>query len=103
MGSRSPLLSVYADMSTTCKEYADEDIIQATMGELARLFPTEIASDPRYEGTMKPRSFACLARYMPQFQAGTSTALAKSRPSTTSRFVVVLLLKSFWARWKALF
>merc|ERR1719258_885708 len=83
--SRSPLLSVYADMSTTCKEYADdkesmlelvfapcsplaggdtnwiaksdEDIIQATMGELARLFPTEIASDPRYEGTMKPRPF----------------------------------------------
>ena len=83
--SRSPLLSVYADMSTTCKEYADddksmlelvfapcspiaggdtnwiaksdEDIIQATMGELARLFPTEIASDPRYEGTMKPRTF----------------------------------------------
>merc|ERR1711968_344281 len=83
--SRSPLLSVYADMSTTCKEYADddksmlelvfapcspiaggdtnwiaksdEDIIQATMGELARLFQTEIASDPRYEGTMKPRTF----------------------------------------------
>merc|ERR1719215_1715960 len=81
--SRSPLLSVYADMSTSCKEYyddeksmlelvfapcspiaggdtnwiakSDEDIIQATMGELARLFPTEIASDPRYEGTMKPR------------------------------------------------
>ena len=83
--SRSPLLSVYADMSTTCKEYADddksmlelvfapcspiaggdtnwiaksdEDIIQATMGELARLFPTEIASDPQYPGTMKPRTF----------------------------------------------
>jgi len=71
--SRSPLLSVYADMSTTCKEYydeeksmlelvfapcsplaggnvnwmgkSDEEIIQATMGELARLFPTEIAAD----------------------------------------------------------
>ena len=71
--SRSPLLSVYADMSTTCKEYedpnksmlelvfapcspiaggsvnwiakSDEDIIEATMGELARLFPLEIAAD----------------------------------------------------------
>jgi len=68
--SRSPLLSVYADMSTCCKEYedpdksmlelvfapcspiaggktnwiskTDEEIIEATMGELARLFPTEI-------------------------------------------------------------
>ena len=71
--SRSSLLSVYADMSTTCKEYAseeksmlelvfapcspiagadvnwiaksDEEIIAATMGELARLFPTEVAAD----------------------------------------------------------
>jgi 15-cis-phytoene desaturase len=71
--SRSPLLSVYADMSTTCKEYydekksmlelvfapcspiaggktnwiakSDEEIIAATMGELARLFPTEVAAD----------------------------------------------------------
>ncbi len=58
--SRSPLLSVYADMSNTCKEYADpdksmlelvlapakdwiaksdEEIIKATMLELKRLFP----------------------------------------------------------------
>lgn len=71
--SRSPLLSVYADMSVTCKEYndpnksmlelvfapcspiaggkinwiskSDEEIIAATMGELARLFPLEIAAD----------------------------------------------------------
>lgn len=64
--SRSPLLSVYADMSTTCREYydtkksmlemvfapakewigkPDEDIIAATMKELERLFPTEIAAD----------------------------------------------------------
>merc|ERR1719238_609285 len=92
--SRSPLLSVYADMSVTCKEYADEDasmlelvfapcspiaggeinwiaksdeeIIDATMGELARLFPTEIANDPRWpatsaqspEGQAKLRKFA---------------------------------------------
>mmetsp|Transcript_25349 Transcript_25349/g.55375 ORF Transcript_25349/g.55375 Transcript_25349/m.55375 type:complete len:625 (+) Transcript_25349:74-1948(+) len=68
--SRSPLLSVYADMSVCCDEYkdpdksmlelvfapcapvagsdknwiaaSDEEIIEATLGELARLFPTEI-------------------------------------------------------------
>lgn len=77
--SRSPLLSVYADMSTTCKEYydteksmvelvfapcsplaggktnwiakTDEEIIDATMGELARLFPTEIANDETWPAT----------------------------------------------------
>lgn len=64
--SRSPLLSVYADMSTTCREYedaeksmlelvfapakdwigrSDEDIISATMKELERLFPAEVKSD----------------------------------------------------------
>ncbi|WP_254174652.1 15-cis-phytoene desaturase [Planktothrix pseudagardhii] len=61
--SRSPLLSVYADMSNTCKEYSnpdrsmlelvlapakdwisksDEDIVAATMAELEKLFPEEI-------------------------------------------------------------
>lgn len=69
--SRSPLLSVYADMSTTCKGYADdksmlelvfapakdwigrsdEDIIEATMSELERLFPGEIkASESGEDG-----------------------------------------------------
>jgi 15-cis-phytoene desaturase len=64
--SRSPLLSVYADMSTTCREYydenksmlelvfapakqwigkSDEEIIDATMIELERLFPDEIKAD----------------------------------------------------------
>merc|ERR1719215_1758754 len=70
--SRSPLLSVYADMSTCCKEYYDDDrsmlelvfapcsplaggkvdwlkktdeqIVEATMKELERLFPTEIGA-----------------------------------------------------------
>jgi len=70
--SRSPLLSVYADMSTCCKEYYDEnksmlelvfapcaplaggkidwlkktdkEIVDATMKELERLFPTEIGA-----------------------------------------------------------
>jgi 15-cis-phytoene desaturase len=61
--SRSPILSVYADMSNTCREYADPDksmlelvlapaaewigksdeaIIAATLQELATLFPTQI-------------------------------------------------------------
>lgn len=61
--SRSPLLSVYADMSNTCREYAnpdrsmlelvlapakdwigrsDEDIVAATLDELAKLFPNQI-------------------------------------------------------------
>ena len=66
MFSRSPLLSVYADMSITCKEYEDpdksmlelvfapakdwigrpdEEIIEATMGELNKLFPTHFGGD----------------------------------------------------------
>jgi 15-cis-phytoene desaturase len=91
--SRSPLLSVYADMSTTCKEYADDDksmlelvfapcsklaggntnwvgksddeIIDATMGELARLFPYEIANDPRWPSTSKqgPQGQAKLRKF----------------------------------------
>ncbi len=61
--SRSSLLSVYADMSNTCKEYAnpdrsmlelvlapakdwvsqsDEDIVTATLAELEQLFPDQI-------------------------------------------------------------
>ncbi|KAL2607866.1 hypothetical protein R1flu_026439 [Riccia fluitans] len=81
--SRSPLLSVYADMSTTCKEYydpkksmlelvfapadgwigrSDADIIDATMHELAKLFPDEIAADQskakilKYHVVKTPRS-----------------------------------------------
>ncbi|KAK9819380.1 hypothetical protein WJX81_003694 [Elliptochloris bilobata] len=81
--SRSDLLSVYADMSTCCKEYADEersmlelvfapaeawigrsdeDIIAATMTELERLFPGEVAADGskasirKYKVVKTPRS-----------------------------------------------
>ena len=64
--SRSPLLSVYADMSNTCREYADpdksmlelvlapakdwinkseEEIIAATMSELKKLFPQHFEGD----------------------------------------------------------
>ncbi|KAF5767032.1 putative flavin amine oxidase, phytoene desaturase, FAD/NAD(P)-binding domain superfamily [Helianthus annuus] len=81
--SRSPLLSVYADMSVTCKEYydpnrsmlelvfapaeewiarSDSDIIDATMSELSKLFPDEIAEDGskakilKYHVVKTPRS-----------------------------------------------
>ncbi|KMZ69365.1 Phytoene desaturase [Zostera marina] len=81
--SRSSLLSVYADMSVTCKEYydpnrsmlelvfapaekwissSDTEIINATMKELAKLFPDEIAADQskakilKYHVVKTPRS-----------------------------------------------
>ncbi len=68
--SRSPLLSVYADMSITCKEYvnpdrsmlelvfapakdwihrSDEDIIKATMDELKKLFPMHFTGEDQAE------------------------------------------------------
>ena len=64
--SRSPLLSVYADMSNTCREYAnpdrsmlelvlapakdwinksDAEIIEATIAELEKLFPNHFGSE----------------------------------------------------------
>eukprot|EP00892_Ulva_mutabilis_P009889 jgi/Ulvmu1/7272/UM035_0060.1 len=72
--SRSPLLSVYADMSTTCREYEDSEksmlelvfapakdwigkpddkIIAATMTELERLFPTEVKADESLAKVLK--------------------------------------------------
>jgi len=82
--SRSPLLSVYADMSTCCAEYAsddasmlelvfapcspiagseknwiaacDDEIIDATLKELERLFPTEIGPEAPNGGAMVTKS-----------------------------------------------
>jgi 15-cis-phytoene desaturase len=80
--SRSPLLSVYADMSNTCREYAnpdrsmlelvlapaqdwiaksDEEIINATMAELEKLFPAHFSGDNpaqllKYHVVKTPRS-----------------------------------------------
>ena len=80
--SRSPLLSVYADMSNTCREYEnpdrsmlelvlapakdwisrpDEDIVEATMAELKNLFPTHFDTDSpasllKYKVVKTPRS-----------------------------------------------
>jgi len=116
--SRSPLLSVYADMSVTCKEYYDEDqsmlelvfapcspiaggnvnwisksdeeIIDATMGELARLFPTEIAADEKWPATSKqgPGGKAKLRKYtvvkVPRSVYAAIPGRNKYRPSQTS-------------------
>jgi 15-cis-phytoene desaturase len=80
--SRSDLLSVYADMSNTCKEYANRDrsmlelvlapakdwidrseaeIIAATMAELKKLFPNHLAGENpaqllKYHIVKTPRS-----------------------------------------------
>lgn len=80
--SRSPLLSVYADMSNTCREYAspdrsmlelvlapakdwidksDEEIIEATLKELERLLPDHLTGESpakllKYKVVKTPRS-----------------------------------------------
>lgn len=80
--SRSDLLSVYADMSNTCKEYADpdrsmlelvlapakdwigrsdEDIVAATMAEIEQLFPAHFSGENpaklrKYKVVKTPRS-----------------------------------------------
>ena len=116
--SRSPLLSVYADMSVTCKEYkdpdasmlelvfapcsplaggnvnwiskSDEEIIDATMGELARLFPTEIAADPQWPATKSqgPNGQARLRKYtvvkVPRSVYAAIPGRNKYRPSQTT-------------------
>lgn len=116
--SRSPLLSVYADMSVTCKEYydpeksmlelvfapcspiaggntnwiskTDEQIIDATMGELARLFPTEIANDPKWPSTSKqgPNGQAKLEKFavvkVPRSVYAAIPGRNKYRPSQTT-------------------
>jgi len=116
--SRSPLLSVYADMSITCKEYydpeksmielvfapcspiaggsvnwiakTDEQIIDATMGELSRLFPTEIANDENWPSTGKqgPKGEAKLIKYavvkVPRSVYAAIPGRNKYRPSQTT-------------------
>ncbi|GMH98756.1 hypothetical protein TrST_g11128 [Triparma strigata] len=116
--SRSPLLSVYADMSTTCKEYydeeksmlelvfapcsplagspvnwiakSDEEIIDATMGDLARLFPTEIAQDDKWPSTknQSPQGKAKLTKFVvvkvPRSVYAAIPGRNKYRPSQTT-------------------
>jgi len=133
--SRSPLLSVYADMSTTCKEYydeeasmlelvfapcsplaggnvnwiakSDEEIIDATMGELARLFPTEIANDPKWPATSSqtPQGQAKLRKYavvkVPRSVYAAIPGRNKFRPSQESP-IENLVLAGDWTSQKFL-
>lgn len=107
--SRSPLLSVYADMSVCCEEYADpdksmlelvfapcspvagsdknwiaasdEEIIEATLKELERLFPTEIGPGAPDGGAQVLKS--AVVR-VPRSVYATTPGRGKFRPSQES-------------------
>ena len=107
--SRSPLLSVYADMSTCCEEYAsdtnsmlepvfapateavgadrnwigasDEEIIDATLLELERLFPTEIGPKAPDGGAQVTKSTVVR---VPRSVYATTPGRNKFRPSQES-------------------
>ncbi len=107
--SRSPLLSVYADMSTCCEEYAsetnsmlelvfapateavgadrnwiaasDEEIIEATLKELERLFPTEIGPKAANGGAQVLKSTVVR---VPRSVYATTPGRNKFRPSQES-------------------
>eukprot|EP00536_Pseudo-nitzschia_multiseries_P002634 jgi/Psemu1/184015/e_gw1.35.115.1 len=107
--SRSPLLSVYADMSTCCEEYAsdtasmlelvfapateavgadrnwiaasDEEIIDATLLELQRLFPTEIGPNAPNGGAQVTKSTVVR---VPRSVYATTPGRNKFRPSQES-------------------
>jgi 15-cis-phytoene desaturase len=97
--SRSDLLSVYADMSNTCREYADpdrsmlelvfapardwigrpdEEIIAATMGELRRLFPQH------FEGSEPARLRKSIVVKTPLSVYKTVPGCQQLRPDQTS-------------------
>lgn len=100
--SRSPLLSVYADMSNTCREYAnsdrsmlelvlapaqewithsDEDIVEATMSELKNLFPDHFDTDHpaqllKYKVVKTPRSVYRATPGRQQYRPDQTTPIA---------------------------
>ena len=98
--SRSKLLSVYADMSETCRGYSssdesmlelvfapaagwmtksDDEILQATLDELERLFPEEIAAD----GSLaKVKKFTCVRTATSVYE--TLPGCEAARPSQVS-------------------
>jgi len=69
---------------------SDEDIIDATMGDLARLFPTEIANDPKWPATSTqgPNGKAKLLKYsvvkVPRSVYAAIPGRNKYRPSQTT-------------------
>jgi 15-cis-phytoene desaturase len=100
--SRSPLLSVYADMSNTCKEYSNPDrsmlelvlapakdwisksdfeIVDATMAELKKLFPKHFESENpakllKYHIVKTPRSVYTATPGRQQYRPSQVTPLA---------------------------
>jgi len=100
--SRSPLLSVYADMSNTCKEYANPDksmlelvlapakdwvakseqeIVDATMTELEKLFPQHLKGDNptkllKYHIVKTPRSVYKATPGRQQYRPSQTTPIA---------------------------
>lgn len=107
--SRSPLLSVYADMSTCCEEHAsdtasmlelvfapateavgadrnwiassDEEIVHATLLELQRLFPNEIGPNAHDGGAQVTKSSVVR---VPRSVYATTPGRNKFRPSQES-------------------
>jgi 15-cis-phytoene desaturase len=101
--SRSPLLSVYADMSVTCKEYEDKEksmlelviapadeyigsddqvIVDATMSELERLFPQYIGENAadranllKFHVVKTPRSVYKTTKNLNQFKPSQRTPI----------------------------
>lgn len=100
--SRSPLLSVYADMSNTCKEYAnpdrsmlelvlapakdwisksDSEIVDVTMAELKKLFPKHFDSENpakllKYHVVKTPRSVYTATPGRQQYRPSQETPIA---------------------------
>lgn len=100
--SRSPLLSVYADMSNTCKEYAnpdrsmlelvlapakdwisksDSEIVDATMAELKKLFPKHFDTENpakllKYHVVKTPRSVYTATPGRQQYRPSQETPIA---------------------------
>jgi 15-cis-phytoene desaturase len=98
--SRSPLLSVYSDMSNSCKEYADPDksmlelvvapaaewidrsnaeIVEATINELAKLFPNHLPTPAKVLKSYvikTPRSIYTAIPGREQFRPSQATPIA---------------------------
>ena len=118
--SRSPLLSVYADMSITCREYEDpdksmlelvfapakdwigrpdEEIIEATMGELKKLFPMHFSGDNpatlrKYKVVKTP------SRFTRRRPVASSCVPTRPRRSRTSSWRVTTPCSVIWPRWR---
>ncbi len=110
--SRSELLSVYADMSNTCKGYADdnrsmlelvlapadeyigksdEDIVDATMAELQRLFPQHIGEQAAEKANLRKYHVVKTPRSVYK----TTKGLESYRPTQTTPIINFFLAGDF--------